>query len=132
MLAAAPAVGQGITILIAGVATFFATAAIIDAINRSKVSGGFKAQVLTEAKKMKKDDEPKEPTPATAPELFEVVSNSINPKKTKTFRKIGTTEHWCEDNLHYNHFEVFKTQKDLEKNKKTREVWWDGRLKAIY
>jgi len=93
----------------------------------SVVSPSFLRVCTKLAEKIKDKDEPREPTPFTHPSLFEHVSSSLNPKKTKTVRNKKTHEHWCEDWLHYDHYEVYMSQKDLEKGKRNRVVSFDGR-----
>ena len=67
---------------------------------------------------MKKNEE-REPTPFTAPELFEYTN--IKGKKVALKKKVG--EVWEADLLHGNHYEVYTSRKQFEKGVRNRAVY---------
>lgn len=73
------------------------------------------------------DDAPKlERTPTTHPGDFEPVRGA------KGKRHKITGEIWEHDQLHKNHWEVYKDKKAYENGKRSRAVWDDGRLKGCF
>jgi hypothetical protein len=106
-----------------------AIVSIFAAAKKSKVSPKMKKKIEQERSLIEnlKDNEPREPTPATHQNLFDHVSSTFNPKKTKLHKKKSNGEYWAEDWTHLNEFEVFSNQKKLEKGERNRVVTWDGR-----
>ncbi len=73
-------------------------------------------------------NEPREPTPYTAPALFEkqTISN------TKVWRSLVVPgEIWATDMLHWDHFEVYASANDYQRGKRSRAVFVDGRRKPL-
>jgi len=68
----------------------------------------------------------REKTPTTNPEDFEPV------RGTKGKREKSTDEIWERDQLHKDHWEVYKDKRDYEKGKRDRDVWDDGRPKRKF
>jgi RHS repeat-associated protein len=64
-------------------------------------------------------------TPATNPERFEAYRGPAKRDKT-------TGEIWVRDQLHKDHYEVYKNPRTFERGIRSREVWADGRLKGIF
>eukprot|EP01117_Protostelium_nocturnum_P003614 TRINITY_DN1484_c0_g1_i1.p1 TRINITY_DN1484_c0_g1~~TRINITY_DN1484_c0_g1_i1.p1 ORF type:complete len:125 (-),score=43.80 TRINITY_DN1484_c0_g1_i1:97-471(-) len=75
-----------------------------------------------------KKKEMREPTPYTAPSLFDSASISSR----KVFIKKNSEEVWDTDTCHWNHFEVYLSRKTFEKGNRNRAVWIDGRLKQWF
>eukprot|EP01114_Cavostelium_apophysatum_P019081 TRINITY_DN603_c0_g1_i1.p1 TRINITY_DN603_c0_g1~~TRINITY_DN603_c0_g1_i1.p1 ORF type:complete len:133 (+),score=14.56 TRINITY_DN603_c0_g1_i1:52-450(+) len=100
-------------------------------LSKSNIPAKMKQWVETNKARVEADlkkKEPREPTPFTAPPLFETISLG----NEKLFKKIANGEIWGPDTLHADHFDVYLNQKMWEKRPggKNREVWIDGRRKA--
>jgi hypothetical protein len=67
-----------------------------------------------------------EPTPDTAADKFEPVKGS------RAKRNFDTGEIWELDQLHRDHWEVYKDKKRWEAGIRVRAVWRDGRLKQWF
>jgi hypothetical protein len=72
------------------------------------------------------DDAEACPTPDTHPEQFEPVKG----KKGKKNKETG--EIFEKDQLHKDHYEVYKNKKNYEKGVRDRDVWLDGRSKRKF
>ncbi|WP_457336924.1 RHS repeat domain-containing protein [Rhizobacter sp. P5_C2] len=68
----------------------------------------------------------REKTPTTNPDDFESV------RGTKGKREKSTDEIWERDQLHKDHWEVYKDKRDYERGKRDRDVWDDGRPKRKF
>ena len=68
----------------------------------------------------------REKTPATHPDEFVPVRG----KKGKQKKETG--EIWEKDQLHKNHYEVYKNRKNYDKGIRDRDVWADGRPKRTF
>jgi RHS repeat-associated protein len=64
-------------------------------------------------------------TPATNPDRFE-------PWKGPSKRDKVTGEIWVKDQLHKDHYEVYKNDRDFERGNRSRDVWADGRPKRTF
>lgn len=71
-------------------------------------------------------DQEVEEAPDTHPENFEPV------KGTKGKKDKETGEIWEKDQLHKDHYEVYKSKRDYERGKRDRDVWADGRAKRKF
>jgi RHS repeat-associated protein len=67
-----------------------------------------------------------EKTPTTNPEDFDPV------KGTKAKKDKESGEVWEHDQLHKDHWEVYRNKKDWEKGRRDRDVWDDGRPKRTF
>lgn len=67
----------------------------------------------------------REKTPAAHKSLYEPIRG--RPGK----RNIQTGEVWVKDQLHKDHYEIYKDTKDYEKGLRSRAVWIDGRKKDL-
>ena len=67
-----------------------------------------------------------EDTPDTRTKFFDPVRG----RRARRHRITG--EVWQLDTLHGDHWEVYKTSKDLERGVRDRAVWSDGRLKERF
>lgn len=88
-----------------------------------------------------KRSEPRECTPYTHPQCFDLFQNEN--VRTKAHIKIANDPQdthqapcplgsiWCEDWLHCDQFEVYQHDRALKNNTKLREVWIDGRTKKL-
>ncbi len=72
------------------------------------------------------DLEDREATPQTQPEAFEPVRGA----KGKRNKKTG--EIWELDQLHKDHYEIYRNRRDYENGRRDRSVWDDGRQKQIF
>jgi RHS repeat-associated protein len=67
-----------------------------------------------------------EKTPTTNPEDFDPV------KGTKAKKDKESGEIWEHDQLHKDHWEVYRNKKDWEKGRRDRDIWDDGRPKRKF
>jgi len=64
--------------------------------------------------------------------LSKVVKIGLSFRKYHARRNKKTKEIWEHDQLHKDHYEVYKNMKGFEKGKRDRAVWDDGRLKEKF
>lgn len=72
------------------------------------------------------NDEGLDETPETSPEKFKPV------RGTKGKENIETGEIYEKDQLHKDHYEIYKNRRDYERGVRNRDVWSDGRPKRKF